>query len=143
MTRGRPPLKALDDALPIATARGRLMQFVDEPVFDCDYMILGADRLCCVRVKRTRHLWCTPEGMEAQCSDAVTKFRNIPSPAFLSREIWFWSPYGVFRFFRIDDAGLVELDCDGNVLVHPAPEDVAKEQPVPAGTPGGDVPARR
>ena len=136
MTRGRPPQKALDDAVPIAKARGRLMQFVDEAAFECDSMFLSADRLCCVWVKRTRHHWCTPEGMEAQCSEAVIKYRQIPAPAFLSLEIWFWSPYGIFRFFRIEDAGLVELDRDGKVLMAPTPEHFAAKLPVPAGTKG-------
>ena len=134
MTRGRPPQKALDDAVPIAKARGRLMQFVDEAAFECDSMFLGADRLCCVWIKRTRHLWCTPEGMEAQCSEAVIKYRQIPAPAFLSREIWFWSPYGIFRFFRIEDAGLVELDRDGKVLASLRPEPAEGKQPASAGS---------
>ncbi len=122
MTRGRPPQKALDEALPIAQARGDILLFTGEPAFDCDYMFLATDRLCIVRVKRTRHLWCTPGQMEAQCHEAIQQFRHLPSPAFVSREIWFWSPYGVFRFFRIDDAGLVELDEGGKVLAIPRPE---------------------
>jgi hypothetical protein len=136
MTRGRPPKKALDDALPIAKARGALLVFKEEPAFPCDYMFLSADRLCIVWVKRTRHLWCTPENLEAQCIETITKFRHIQSPAFLSREIWFWSPYGVFRFFRIDDAGIVELDQDGNVLVTSRPEHVAVKISAPAGSQG-------
>jgi hypothetical protein len=134
MTRGRPPQKALDEALPIAKSRGDLLEFREKPAFDCDFMFLAADWFCIVRVKRTRHLWCTPEGMEAQCSEAVTKYRQIPAPAFLSREIWFWSPYGIFRFFRIEDAGLVELDKDGKILTSPGSEHVAAKLPVPAGT---------
>jgi len=137
MTRGRPPQKALDEALPIAQARGALLLFTDEPAFDCDYLFLATDRLCIVRVKRTRHLWCTPGQMEAQCCEAIQQFRHLTAPAFVSREIWFWSPYGVLRFFRIEDAGLVELDRDGKVLATPRPDQHAVvKQPVPAGTPG-------
>jgi hypothetical protein len=137
MTRGRPPQKALDEALLIAQARGDLLLFRDDPAFDCDYMFLATDRLCIVRVKRTRHLWCTPRQMEAQCCEAIQQFRHLPAPAFVSREIWFWSQYGVFRFFRIEDAGLVELDRDGKVLA-PSRLDqhAAAKQPAPVGTPG-------
>ena len=134
MTRGRPPQKALEDALPIARARGDLLEFVEEPAFDCDFMFLAANRFCIVRIKRTRHLWCTPEGLEAQCSEAIAKFRHIHTPAYLSREIWFWSQYGVFRFFRIEDAGLVELDRDGKILVATPPERAAGKQPASAGS---------
>jgi hypothetical protein len=137
MTRGRPPQKALDEALPIAQARGNLLRFLEEPAFDCDYMFLATDRLCIVRVKRTRHLWCTPGQMEAQCGEAIQQFRHLPVPAFVSREIWFWSPYSVFRFFRIEDAGLVELDRDGKVFATPRTEHhAAAKQPAPVGTPG-------
>jgi len=134
MTRGRPQQKALDEALPIARARGDLLEFVEEPAFDCDFMFLAPDRFCIVRIKRTRHLWCTPEGLELQCSEAIAKFRHIHSPAYLSREIWFWSQYGVFRFFRIGDAALVELDMDGKVLTTPRPERVPGKQPASAGS---------
>ena len=137
MTRGRPPQKALDEALPIAQVRGDLLLFLDEPAFDCDYLFLATDRLCIVRVKRTRHLWCTPGQMEVQCCEAIQQFRHLTAPAFISREIWFWSPYSVFRFFRIEDAGLVELDRDGKVLATPRPDQHAvAKQPVPAGTSG-------
>ena len=134
MTRGRPPQKALEEALPIAQARGDLVSFVEEPAFDCDFMFLAPDRFCIVRIKRTRHLWCTPEGLERQCGEAIAKFRHIHSPAFVSREIWFWSQYGIFRFFRIEDAGLVELDIDGKVLTTPRPERAAGKQPASAGS---------
>ena len=137
MTRGRPPQKALDEALPIAQARGDLLLFRDDPAFDCDYMFLATDRLCIVRVKRTRHLWCTPGQMEVQCCEAIQQFRHLPAPVFVSREIWFWSPYSVFRFFRIEDAGLVELDRDGKFLATPRTEQhAAAKQPAPVGTPG-------
>jgi len=134
MTRGRPPQKALDEALPIARARGDLLEFKEEPAFDCDFMFLATDRFCIVRIKRTRHLWCTPEGLEAQCPEAIEKFRHIHAPAFLSREIWFWSPYSIFRFFRIEDAGLVELDQDGKVLIASRPERATGKQTASAGS---------
>ena len=134
MTRGRPPQKALDEALPIARARGDLLEFMGEPAIDCDFMFLAPDRFCIVRIKRTRHLWCTPEGLELQCGEAIAKFRHIHAPAYLSREIWFWSQYGVFRFFRIEDTGLVELDMDGKVLVAPRPERVLGKQQASAGS---------
>jgi len=134
MTRGRPPQKALDEALSIAQARGDLLLFRDDPAFDCDYMFLATERLCIVRVKRTRHLWCTPGQMEVQCCEAIQQFRHLPAPAFVSREIWFWSPYSVFRFFRIEDAGLVELDRDGKVLAPSRLEHAPAKQPAPAGS---------
>ena len=134
MTRGRPPQKALDEALPIARARGDLVEFVNEPPFACDFMFVARERFCIVRIKRTRHLWCSAEDMERQCAEGIAAFRHIRSPLYLSREIWFWSTYGVFRFFRIEDTGLAELDIDGNVLAAPRPERAPGKPPVSAGS---------
>jgi hypothetical protein len=116
MTRGRLPKKGLDEALPIAQARGRLMQFVDGPPFEYDFLFMSDERICCVWVKRTRHIWCTPKEMESQCAEAIAKYRCLPAPADLTREIWYWSPYGIFRFFRIDKDGLVEINRSGQDL---------------------------
>ena len=136
MTRGRPPQKALDDALPLAKMRGAILQFQQEEVFECDFMILGADRFSIVRIKRTRHLWCTLQEMEAQFSEPIIRLRRISAWAFISRELWIWSQYGIWRFFRIEDACIVELDCDGKILTTPKPEHVAVKLPVPAGNRG-------
>jgi hypothetical protein len=125
MTRGRPPQKALDDALPIAKTRGAILQFKEEDVFECDLLILSAERFSVIRIKRTRHLWCTPEGMEAQFIEPVTRLRRIPASAFVSRELWVWSQYGTWRFFRVEDAGIVEIDRDGKNLIPPGPGPVA------------------
>ena len=40
----------------------------------------------------------------------------IASSPAISRELWICSPRGLFRFFRLADAGLVELDRDGRAL---------------------------
>lgn len=116
MTRGRPPQNALDEALPIARGRGRFLQFTDEQPFGYDFFFMSGERICLAWVKRTRHIWCPPEELERQCAGAVAKYRELPLPAGLTREIWFWSPYGIFRFFRIEDDGLVEIGRDGKDL---------------------------
>ncbi len=95
MTRGRPPQKALDEALPIARARGDLVEFVHEPPFACDFMFVARERFCIVRIRRTRHLWCSADDMERQCVEGIAAFRHIRSPLYLSREIWFWFMIGV------------------------------------------------
>ena len=132
MTRGRPPQKALDDALPIAKNRGRLMQFADgPPPFVYDFLFMGDERICCAWVKRSRHIRGTPGEMEAQFSEAVATCRQVPAPADLTREIWFWSPYGTFRFFRIEEAGLIEIDRNGRERPgRPVKKQTAQRKPV-------------
>jgi hypothetical protein len=131
MTRGRPSQAALDEALPIAKARGKFLQFADgEPPFAYDFFFMSGERISCVWVKRTRRIWCRPEDLEQQCAEAIIKCRELPAPAGLTREIWYWSPYGYFRFFRIGDDGLIEIDRNGRDLARGPRKPGAKRKTV-------------
>ncbi len=127
MTRGRPPQHALDAALPIAQSRGPLMEFLDDAPLECDFKILGRDRFIVAAVKRIRNLWRTPEEIVAQCTEAIEQLRS--APAYLSREIWFWCPHGTFRFFRVEQNCIVELDVEGNVLTVLKPDKKPEKRP--------------
>ena len=131
MTRGRPPQAALDEALPIAQARGKFLQFSDkQPPFTYDFFFMGDERISLVWVKRTRRIWCRPEELEYQCAEAIAQYRELPAPAGITREIWYWSPYGNFRFFRIGDDGLVEIDRTGRDLARSPRKPGAKRKRV-------------
>jgi hypothetical protein len=68
-----------------------------------------------------RHLRCTLEQLEREAAEELAYLRMIASSPAVSRELWICSPRGTFRFFRITDNGLVELDRDGR----PLPEEVS------------------
>ncbi len=116
MTRGRPPARALALATGIAERRGEVQYFLQAPGLICNFVIYLAGLVAHVRVMRVRHLRCTLAWLEREVGDALAGLRMIASSPAISRELWICSPRGIFRFFRIGNSGLEELDRDGRVL---------------------------
>jgi hypothetical protein len=113
MTRGRQPIVAQKDANPIAKKRGIVMHYRHEPGSLCDFSIMNPDRVAFVTVKRVRRLCCTIEELARQFAPEIAALRMIVSVPAISREIWIYSPKGVFRFFRICETSIIELGRDG------------------------------
>jgi hypothetical protein len=123
----------MDTALPVAEARGQVMRFRHSVRNLADFVIVGSGTLAFVRVRKVQCLHSSPEEIEDDLRNEVNMLRRIPDGT-VSRELWPYSRYGVLRFFRVGDTGLVELGADGKLLSRPAKE------PVPAGCPG-EIPA--
>ena len=109
MTRGRPPGKALNEALRIARTRGIVLKIHQEPESAGDLMVLNGMQASLVRVKRTLHLHCTLQETEAHYADAIEKLRSVSVPAGIRRELWGWSRYRTWRFFVVREKGLEEM----------------------------------
>jgi hypothetical protein len=120
MTRGRRPVIALGEAMQIAKKRGETRQFMHERDMICNFVIYCAGFIAHVRIKRVSRLHCPHAWIEREAADALITLRAIASEPGISRELWIFLPYGSFRFFRVTDTGLIELDRDGSVL--PLPE---------------------
>jgi hypothetical protein len=135
MTRGRPPLVALEDANPIADKRGTVMHYQHEPGSLCNFSIMSPGRVTFVCVKRLRRLCCTIEELARQFAPEIAALRMIASVPAISRELWLCSPKCAWRFFRICDGSILELGRDGMPLAPagPAPATAAASaKPVPA-----------
>jgi hypothetical protein len=119
MTRGRPPSQGLDDARRVATARGTVMSFVKNRENRCDFMIVGNGNLIFVQVRKARRVGCTREEMEREFCEPIMRFRSFPSSVSVTRELWTYTRYGIWRFFRIDDTTIVEICQHGKPLKNP------------------------
>jgi hypothetical protein len=108
MTRGRPPQLALDEAFHIARTRGVVYRILQESGSAGDLMILSAMQWSLVRVKRTLRLHCPLKEIEVQFAASVRSLRSVPVSAGNQRELWVWSRYRTWRFFRVEESGLVE-----------------------------------
>ena len=128
MTRGRKPLMAMREAVLIAKKRGETRQFIHEPAMICNFVIHCPGFTAFVRIKRVSRIHCSPERIAWEAADAVADLRAIASGSGISRELWVFLPRGRFRFFRVMETGLTELNRDGSVM----PE---KPGPVPVKTP--------
>jgi len=117
MSRGFPSQKALDASLPIAQARGVVIFFRQDHGTPGDFQINGPGDNVVVRVKRTRRIHCTIPEITIQNSELIALLRTAILSPGTSREFWLWSPYGTMRFFRVENACLVEQDRHGDSLI--------------------------
>lgn len=131
MTRGRRPERTLKRALEIAEKRGTVQQYQPGPGLICNFTIIIPGCMAQVRFKRVRHLRCTSQWLEREAAEELAGLRLIVSSAEISRELWICAPNSSFRFFRICDTALVELDRDGRPL--PAQSPVPVPKPARAG----------
>lgn len=156
MSRGPPPDKGFEVALPLAERRGQVMFFQRISQDFCDFMIKGAGFIAFVRLRLADRLHGPIREIGAEFAGTITGLGTFPASLQIFRELWLYSRRGALRFFRLGAAGLFEIDCfgipfvDGKpVVAVPAPAGVPgilSAAPGPAGQPGpgaGPVPAAR
>jgi hypothetical protein len=107
---------ALREAVLIAKKRGETRQFMYEPGMICNFVIYCPGIVAHVRIKRVTRVHCDHAWIGREAADALTALHAIASGPGISRELWVFLPRGAFRFFRVTDAGLVELSRDGSVM---------------------------
>jgi len=149
MKRGPPPFKGFDIAIPIAMIRGHVMLYQPLPDYVCDFTIAGNGILAQVRLMMMTRVRASIAEISWEYSDAVVGLCTIAFGGPVSRELWLYSRYGTLRFFRVTEAGLVEIDCYGFPFVNGKP--VIALPAIPGGNmlppgpavpaPGGTVPA--
>jgi hypothetical protein len=132
MPRGRKPLIALSEAKHIAEKRGDARHFRHEPDMICTFVIYMIGLVAHVQVRRIERIRFTTEWLEREAAGDLATLRFIASSPEISRELWVYSPKSAFRFFRVLENSLVELDRSGNPL--------PGQPPVPARTMPGATP---
>ena len=95
------------------------MSFVKNRENRCDFMIVGNGNLIFVQVRKARRVGGTREDMEREFCETVMRLRSFPSSVSVTRELWTYTRYGIWRFFRVDDAGIVEICQEGKPLKNP------------------------
>lgn len=113
MKRGPLPWKAIELATPFAVARGFLIFCRRAHGNICDFMILSPGRTTLVSMARAKSLYGSLADMTAELSDTVAGLRIVPPDPGRVFEIWACNYYKGIRFFRVEHAGLVELDQHG------------------------------
>ncbi|WP_292368352.1 hypothetical protein [Methanoregula sp. UBA64] len=116
MTRGPLPKKAIDEALPVAQARGMVILCKPGAGSVCDFAIAGLALTSLVRVKRSRRIHCPLPEIELQFAEPLARLRLVPATSERCRELWVCGQYGTMRFFRVNDNGLCEINRDGRPL---------------------------
>jgi hypothetical protein len=149
MSRGPQPSRGFDAALPVARARGHVEHIRRMRGNTADLMVSGGGILAIIRLQNAPRLYGTIAEIAREFYDAIARLRLYPAGGPVSRELWLYSRYGVLRFFRVLDDGIVETEADGKVPgagpVVPAPAGRAgsgEKIPEPFAS-GGDIVAVR
>jgi len=121
MKRGPPPAKGFDLAIPVAHMRGSVMLFRQSPWYSCDFTINGNGIFAVVRLRMATRSRSTIAEIARDYSEDISCLAEIPGGGPLSRELWVYSRYRTLRFFRLGDAGLIEIDCYGLAFVNGKP----------------------
>ena len=118
MSRGPRPLKAKEEALPIAEKRGLVMRYQHRRGNIGDFSIISPGLVGFICVMRLIRLSSMPEDILYDFSSVIGQLRFIASSPAISRELWLRSPRGAWRFLRILDDSILELGQDGMPLAN-------------------------
>jgi len=139
---------AREESLLIAARRGVVHSHVHRRGNVCDLSIISPGLVAFVCAMRLVKLSSRIDDILHDFAAAIARLRIIVSAAAVSRELWLRTPRGVWRFFRVLDDGILELDREGmplgngpgapsNTIPFCAAQDGAVGLPVPhAGNPG-------
>jgi len=144
MPRGRKPLIALGEAKHIAEKRGETRHFRHEPDMICSFVIYCIGLVAHVRVRRVERIRVTPEWLEREAAADLAALRFIASSPEISRELWIYTPKGLFRFFRVLADSVAELDRNGQLMPDQMPVPHRRRRsaaPAPDGNPGNPASA--
>jgi len=112
MTRGRLVTKGLDEAIQTAGARGAIMKFSPYGEIVCNFLIRSPPRLTFVRIKYASRFHGTFAEIEAEYRDLIGRLRSIPGSSLVIRELWIYSRYGTWRYFRVTETGIEETSME-------------------------------
>jgi hypothetical protein len=113
MTKGRPATTGVDDAVIIARKRGCVMRIVYGLETLSDLVIRTAAYVAFIKTRRTEKITATIQEIEHAYHNLIAELRLFPASAQILPELWIYSKHGTYRFFRISEAGLAEVDRDG------------------------------
>ena len=114
MTRGRPSTTGISGAAPVARLRGEVVPFGNSPEGVFSFMIRTPTTLIFVRVQYVTILYSPIADVGGEHHDLIAQLRSRCSPAVA--ELWPYNKHGSYRYFRIGDSGITELDNRGDAL---------------------------
>ena len=116
MSRGPPPHRALVEAIPLARQRGTIQIAGPGPEKLYDFSIVSAIPLAFIRVSYCAQIFATVAEIVSAFPGDLARLRRIAGDRSISRELWLRSRYGRWRFFRLTEDSLIELEQNGKVI---------------------------
>jgi len=116
MTRGRPPVKAVKEAIEMAKNRGQVWEVPENAGLPFDFVCFSGFCIWFIKVRRTRSNLSAVQEILQLCSVAIREFRTMPESAVSAQELWALSPHGTWQFFRITADAVTEIRSDGSIM---------------------------
>ena len=108
--------RALPDALSYAYRRGHVQLAESGPDNIFSFTIVETELVAFIRVRYMARIRATPDEIAAEFRESLQRLRAIVENSAISRELWIRSKHGTFRFFRLTERGLVEINEHGQPL---------------------------
>ncbi|HPD76668.1 MAG TPA: hypothetical protein P5217_09605 [Methanoregulaceae archaeon] len=124
--------RGIEGALKVARLRGQVTIFRNGPECAFNFMIRTLAGNFFIRLRYITMLHKPVGTIEAENRDLLALLRSQAGPVRDAAEIWFYNKHGSYRYFRIGESGLTELDCTGAV---PTAEDFLPDQGQPGRSP--------
>lgn len=113
MMRGPRSHRSISSGIVIARQRGKVQVSQRGPEHFYDFTITATEPVAFVLVKFAGRILSPLPEITASFHDEILRLSLITNNATISRELWLRSKHGTWRFFRITENGLVELDRNG------------------------------
>ncbi len=120
MTRGRRPVKALDEAVEIAGRRGSVEQVTGKRGGAFDLIIIQPYRNVFVKVKRSQTSFTYPLEILHRYEREIARLHRVTLTRVTTREFWVRSPNGTWQFFLVRHDSVMEIRADGVYIPHEA-----------------------
>jgi len=117
MSRGPRPHRALEEAVPIAKARGIVQMTLSGPERIFDIAIISKVPVTFARVMFAPAILATIQELTDEFKEEVAQLRVIARDAAITAELWIRSKHGTWRFFLVTPDFLVEIDREGKRIV--------------------------
>jgi hypothetical protein len=135
MKRGRPATKGINDAVAIAQKRGCVMQIVYASDSVCDFLIRTVAFVIFVRIVRSEKIIAPVHEIAYEYRGIIAELRLFPQSLQIQAELWIYSRHGTYRFFRLTDTGLEEIQQNGETAPATVPATVKEGEATPAAVP--------
>ncbi len=116
MSRGRRPVKAIDEAVGIAGRRGCVEQVTGKRGRAFDFIIFESYRNVLVKVKRSQTSFTYALEILHSYQREIASLHRVALTCVTAREFWGRSPNGTWQFFLIRHDSVLEIRADGRYI---------------------------
>ena len=113
MTKGRRPLRAIDEAVDSANGRGDVEELVSKRGGAFDFIINEPDRVVYVKVKRSQSSFTYALEVLHKYQREIASLHRVALTNVTAREFWVRSPNGTWQYFLVRHDSILEIRADG------------------------------